>query len=322
MEIKLLHKVNENEFEFVSSNQTVRYSTLIIRRALSTLTAIVLYGCTLSPIPQPSQEHRSSYTIFKNLCYSTTTLNSYHLLDLYIPQGRKDNIPFVIYIHGGGWDHGDKSMITPLELLNHKIAVASINYSLSGSAKFPRPLEDCREALNWIVENGKQYGLDTTRIGIWGVSSGGHLALMLIANNEIPGSKSFNHDSYIDRIKAVCDWCGQTDLSPLNFSGKSISVSEKLNSSVLRLVKDSNTNLIDALAKASPINYSYPQHTAFLVMHGTDDSIVPVSQSRNFVEHLKKQNISVRYIELPKAAHNFYSLKSEQKVASFFSATL
>ena len=96
--------------------------------------------------------------------------------------------PGIVVIHGGGWLEGDKSSFTsrthgvPGNIEDFAalgfVAVA-INYRLSGEAPYPAALEDCKCAVRWLRAHAGEYRLDPDRIGAYGNSAGGHLALLL-----------------------------------------------------------------------------------------------------------------------------------------------
>jgi acetyl esterase/lipase len=96
--------------------------------------------------------------------------------------------PGIVVIHGGGWLEGDKSSFAsrehgvPGNIVDFAalgfVAVA-INYRLSGEAPFPAALEDCKNAVRSLRAHARDYNLDPDRIGAFGNSAGGHLALLL-----------------------------------------------------------------------------------------------------------------------------------------------
>src|SRR5512139_3426573 len=66
-------------------------------------------------------------------------------LDLYLPTSGTRPYPVVLWIHGGGWRTGDKTLggsAPPLQLTSQGIAVVSANCRLSGEAKFPAQIQD------------------------------------------------------------------------------------------------------------------------------------------------------------------------------------
>lgn len=105
-------------------------------------------------------------------------------LDLYLPAGQfSGKFSCFVFIHGGGWRNGDKSMVRslPVDDLNATgCAVASINYELASRTNlcWPRNLEDCKAAVHYLREHASEYDLDPQQFIVSGASAGGHLALM------------------------------------------------------------------------------------------------------------------------------------------------
>ena len=96
--------------------------------------------------------------------------------------------PGIVVIHGGGWIEGDKSSFASREhgvpgnivdFAELGFVAATINYRLAGEAPFPAALEDCKNAVRWLRAHARDYNLDSDRIGAYGNSAGGHLAMLL-----------------------------------------------------------------------------------------------------------------------------------------------
>ena len=92
----------------------------------------------------------------------------------------------ILWIHGGGFLIGNRSMDDPL--LNtwvHELGcvVVSVEYRLAPEHPYPAPLEDCYEALSWVIEHKGELNVDPSRIGIGGLSAGGGLAAALAILN-------------------------------------------------------------------------------------------------------------------------------------------
>src|SRR5205823_8686811 len=102
-----------------------------------------------------------------------------NVLDLYRPPKAEGPVPLVIWVHGGGWQNGDKSRTPALDLLARGYAVASINYRLSQHAPFPAQIHDCKAAVRFLRAHAAEYRLDPDRVGAWGMSAGGHLVALL-----------------------------------------------------------------------------------------------------------------------------------------------
>src|SRR5204863_10043821 len=101
-----------------------------------------------------------------------------HSLDLYVPKSERP-LPLVIWIHGGGWQAGNKANPPLLGLTQKGFAVASINYRFSQHAVYPAQIQDCKAAVRFLRKNADKYHLDPDHFGAWGASAGGHLVALL-----------------------------------------------------------------------------------------------------------------------------------------------
>lgn len=97
----------------------------------------------------------------------------------FIPQSTQQALPIVIYLHRGGWVFGSVEEADPVcrKLANHwGYIVASVDYRHAPENAFPKPLDDCYEATQWIVKNARRIGGDPNNVMICGESAGGNLA--------------------------------------------------------------------------------------------------------------------------------------------------
>jgi acetyl esterase/lipase len=103
-------------------------------------------------------------------------------LDVYVPVPVPQRLrPVILWIHGGGWQSGDKLLNTGRvnAMLARGFIVASTNYRLTGTAQSPAQIHDCKAAVRFLRANAAQYRIDPSRIGVWGSSAGGHLVAHL-----------------------------------------------------------------------------------------------------------------------------------------------
>lgn len=109
--------------------------------------------------------------------YGTRTLQ----LDIFRPKKATQKLPTIVCIHGGGWGKGAKIHHRKVAqaLAAKGYVTASIDYRLSGEAKFPAHIHDCKAAVRFLRANAAKYGIDANRIGAIGHSAGGHLAALL-----------------------------------------------------------------------------------------------------------------------------------------------
>lgn len=98
------------------------------------------------------------------------------------------NVPVIIFVHGGGWDSGDKSEVYQIAgfFLRQGFAVVAPNYRLvqSGVNQFPAAVEDLARVVAWTVQNAGQFGADPRKLILGGHSAGAHLAALVAYGNE------------------------------------------------------------------------------------------------------------------------------------------
>lgn len=103
-------------------------------------------------------------------------------LDIYAPRGRKTLKPVLIFVHGGAWQHGDKSMAKKHHgsfYANHDIVFVSVNYRLGPKDVHPAQAVDNAAAVKWVYDHIGEYGGDKNNIYISGHSAGAHLVALI-----------------------------------------------------------------------------------------------------------------------------------------------
>lgn len=242
-------------------------------------------------------------------------------LDLYLPEATPDKpLPVIVMIHGGSWIGGDKSRLSWVSrYVPQGYIGVSINYRFSKEAIFPAQIVDCKSAIRWLRANSTRLHIDPERIGVWGLSAGGHLAALLGTAGNIKEFEQGENLQFSSKVQAVCDLYGPTTFikehDPENF--------EKYaeNPNVALLLGGPMREKSEECVKASPIHYVAADCSPFLIMHGDKDQTVPIKQSEIFTEALKKQGISVTFQVLQGGLHGgaaFNSSESIQLVDSFF----
>ena len=132
-------------------------------------------------------------------------------LDLYLPDHAHAPMPAVLWIHGGAWECGDKNPCPVRDFAERGYVIASIGYRLSDKAAFPSQLQDCKSAVRWLRAYAAEYGIDPTRIGVWGESAGGHLAALLGTTGF---TRDFDEGDHLDQsseVQCVVNWFGPVD---------------------------------------------------------------------------------------------------------------
>jgi acetyl esterase/lipase len=104
------------------------------------------------------------------------------VLDIYTPEASaKENLPVMFWIHGGGWQVGDKGDVArkPKVLTERGFVVVSTNYRLLPEVEMDVLIRDVAKSLGWVHRNIAKYGGDASRIFVGGHSAGAQLAALL-----------------------------------------------------------------------------------------------------------------------------------------------
>jgi len=245
-------------------------------------------------------------------------------LDLFVPAFAKKPFPLIIWIHGGSWAIGDKSTdCVPCRSFGDKYAIATVNYRFAKEAPFPTQLHDVKAAVRYLRSNAKMYGIDPDRIGVWGSSAGGYLAALLGTTGDVDalnGKLGITNTS--NRVKAVVDWSAPTNFStaekqapPTNkirFRGPGSPVYDLMGA---RMDEKS-------LKDASPVSYVTQDDPPFLIMHGTSDDAIPVAQSEELFNALKKAGVPAELKILKGQGHSLDTPENAEVVRQFFDRNL
>ncbi len=120
--------------------------------------------------------------VFKDISYVSNSNLKQQKLDIYTPLNAiGENLPVHIFVHGGAWSMGDKRLNTAKgeAYTNKNIILVSINYRLSPEYKHPIHVEDCVDAIKWVVDNISKYGGNPDNMVLSGHSAGAHLVALL-----------------------------------------------------------------------------------------------------------------------------------------------
>jgi acetyl esterase/lipase len=259
--------------------------------------------------PRPPVAFADGVTALPDIEYSNLTGYRPLLLDLYLPKAGATH-PLVIWIHGGGWSRGDSrgnGAITDFPaalagLAARGYVVAAVNYRLSGEAKFPAQIQDVNAAIVFLKTNAARYGIDPSRVLLWGGSAGGHLAALAALT------------------------CGSTDYAPEPNTGRlsrkdmktarAATISTCVQAAVIwygvseigQFPSDNFTSLMgcdcpEKMALASPVNRVTAKAPPMLLIHGTADSQVPVEQTHALEARLKANGVTVQSLYIPDVDH-------------------
>lgn len=227
-------------------------------------------------------------------------------LDLYLPAEAHSPRPLVIWVHGGGWQAGNKNGGPYRPLLARGFAIASINYRLSQHAIFPAQIHDCKAAIRWLRSNASRYGIDPDRFGVWGSSAGGHLVALLGTTGDVKELEgNLGNNEISSRVQAVCDWFGPTDFLLMNRQAGSRGKinHDSADSPESKLVGVPIQDDPEKARLASPLTYVSDDDPPFLIVHGDRDRLVAVGQSQLLKAALDKAHVQTKLQIIEDAGH-------------------
>jgi acetyl esterase/lipase len=232
--------------------------------------------------------------------------------------------PAIVMIHGGGWIEGDKSSFDHycIEYAQQGYFCATINYRLSSIAPFPAAVEDCKCAVRWLRAHAAEFHVDPNRIGAYGNSAGGQLALMLAMAGKDAGLE--DDGPYADQSNAV--QCAVSDSGVVNLD-YTIPNNAGLKGVIDMFLAGPAASLHDRMRKASPPSYINAKAPPLLLLYGCDDTQVTIGPVDDFVVKLQQAGVTdLSYIRLAKVGHCPFSLVgvpyTRAIIDEFFARTL
>jgi acetyl esterase/lipase len=212
----------------------------------------------------------------------------------------------VIYLHGGSWIGGDQDsggfIIHQIgAALNQKgFLVASANYRLGPNALWPAQIEDAKCVVRFLRANANALDINPQDIGIWGHSAGAHLASLVGLTGPEQGWDVGAYTNQSSAVEAVADFAGPADLVTMNQEGFPATV----HNNFVSLLGPIPAEQIPAeLKAASPVTYPSKGDPPFLIIHGDEDIIVPLSQSEELNQALVAAAVPVSFVVVKGGGH-------------------
>jgi acetyl esterase/lipase len=239
-------------------------------------------------------------------------------LDIYKPKNTGKPVPLLVFIHGGGWRSGQRSdyLVYLIAFAKRGYITATVSYRLLKDGPYPAGVEDISDAVQWFYSNGEKYGYDPDRIALVGGSAGAHLALLAAYGwknrNAIRDSTGLPESSH--HIKAIVDIYGPVDLTTEYARNHPL-----VTSFIARSFEESP----ELYQEASPDQYLNRNSPPTMILHGTSDELVPVSQSDMLKAKLDSIGVPCVYYRLPLWPHTMDIVKrvndfSQLKMNEFF----
>ncbi|MFD0752243.1 alpha/beta hydrolase fold domain-containing protein [Mucilaginibacter calamicampi] len=242
-----------------------------------------------SVVKMLSSVPKVAYTSITYVNYPDIQLN----LDFYQAQvgGKR---PCVVVIHGGSWSSGDSKQVPELNsyLAQSGYNVAAINYRMAPQYQSPFPVEDVRNAMNYLKAHANNLHIDTNNFVLLGRSAGAQIALVAAYTLKDSG------------IKGVIDFYGPADMvwgysvpaSPLVMDSRGV---------MERYLGGTYNNAQKSYFDSSPLEFVNRTSTPTLIIHGENDVLVAYEHSRRLDLKLEQYGVKHYWLKLPWATHGF-----------------
>jgi acetyl esterase/lipase len=183
----------------------------------------------------------------------------------------------------------------------------------------PEIIEDVHRAVRYVRYHAKDYGIDPDRIGIFGASAGGHLALMMGTAGEDGSLLSLDPVARVSsRVQAVACFFPATDF--LNYGGKgnelidralrppftaAVDYHEFDREKALYVPVKDKEKLREISRQISPVTHVSARSAPTLFIHGDADRLVPLQQSEEMVAKLKEAGVPTELVVKKGAGHGW-----------------
>ena len=277
---------------------------------------------------------------YANIQYVADNLPS-HQLDVYIPAGTTTKTPTIVYIHPGGWNSGTRldAMNRGCDtLLQNGFVVCSISYRFSQDSVFPAQIYDCKTAIRFLKKNASSFKIDTCRMGVFGHSSGAHLAALVATSIGVESleGKHLGSTNTTSKIHAAVDFFGPIDFlhydnyfpnaAPDSCSSP-LYIQDTVSSISSQLLGCRISTCPTRVRAANPTTYIDGNEPPFSLHHGSFDCVVPPQQSQLLHDSLQAHGQSSILTIYPRQTHGgtarfYYRAQPKDSILQFFTRHL
>lgn len=222
------------------------------------------------------------YSQLKDLSYANRPRNK---LDVYIPEGLRDKVPVVIFVHGGGWNSGDKAQykFVGAALAEQGYVAVLPNYGLYPHVKSPVFIQDVARAIVWVHAHASEWNGDSGRIYLIGHSAGAHIAVMLALDKEY--MQQAGGDA--GWLSGVVGLAGPYDFLPFTYP-----------------YMNDLFGPPERFAASQPVNYVRADAPPLLLLQGLQDHTVAPTNTRRLYEMMKSAGGRVHAEYFEHATHS------------------
>jgi acetyl esterase/lipase len=241
--------------------------------------------------------------------------------DVFTPTENANGAAVLFMVSGGwysNWAPPEQTQYMFQPLTNKGFTVFAVRHGSSPKFSIPEAVADVRRSVRFIRMNAEKFKIDPNRIGVFGMSAGGHLSLMLgTASDEgTPDSKD-PVERVSDRVNAVVAYVAPTDLRIMvKDAPDRLPAYERFPALDLDM-KDAEAD--------SPLVHVTPDDAPTLLLAGDKDELVPVQHSRNIQLAFEAAKVTSKLTEFKGAGHGFQgedAKKATEEMVAWFETHL
>lgn len=221
--------------------------------------------------------------------------------ELRLPPARNNPYPVVVIIHGGCWLaaydlHLMDAMATALT--EQGFATWNLEYRRVGdpAGAWPNTFLDVARGVNYLRDIAAEYALDLDHVVVTGHSAGGHLALWLGAQDQLPADSELMMEDPLP-LSGVVSLAGIVD--PATYL---VREGRSCGTSVDELIGGLPEEMPERYRQASPLQMG-PLGIRQILINGVEDPIVPLTHVQPYVEKSRTEGDKVKLVKVKNAGH-------------------
>ncbi|SMC30384.1 alpha/beta hydrolase [Polynucleobacter kasalickyi] len=267
---------------------------------------------TATPRYNPNAKYELKIT---ELPYRTNASGRVLKARIYEPIGTGP-FPTMIDFHGGAWNNKDRLAEQPMDqaIAKSGVLVVAVDLTLAGDAPYPANLQDASYAIRWVKHHAAQWHGDTTKVGVYGSSSGGHVAQLLALR---PNDARYNAIVFEQNPKIDASIAYIATRSPISDPFGRFANATRLKRD--RMINNHYTYFkpFESIHEANPQEIlerkePHGKLPPMLLMYGDlDDNVLPVLQEK-FTQAYRNAGGSIQLVEFKDSEHEWVAQESAQ----------
>jgi 4-hydroxybenzoate polyprenyltransferase len=260
----------------------------------------------LPPAQRPAGAADYGYCVERDLTYTPAGWPEALQLDVFMPR-RPGVSPEVLLVHGGSWQTGSRRAMEPVAtaLARRGYVAVDVSYRFAPAYRFPAQLQDLQQAQRWLDLKAAELHFDPQRVGVWGYSSGAHLAAMLALT---PPQDAWGAPDL--RIRALVGGGIPSDLARFSDSDEP------------RLLGATPAENPALYRRASPLYLVSAAAPPTFLYHGALDTEVPLQQAQLFKDALSAAGVPATLDIIPGKGHEGVTAPAFDAAAAFLDQVL